>query len=450
MKLKGIIAFSLILAIMSGFMLVANAETSINHNIPTGWVTSDTEITITPADSTDGIAYMYVNYVSVLGNRGKISRDGTPYYKIKKVSETDSALTVSVSMGNISAKAGQFAFRFTNDLAYSSIAASTNVTLIEQAPTADKKGSFYVDTTNRVGYATWYSADNEVDATHAEKELFTLTFAKSVSGDTYSFAAFAGEPTANELTNPAIAEASVIQTVSGTTVTSYSTSANNLDYVIESDDNIYVDNNTTALSWTGTAGDAMGGQIITVKVATMSGVVTEETYTVNIDDSTPSVSFDALASSSTSITALNFSVGITPASGVTYKAELIKNNVVVSTKDVTGSSVLFDNLEDGIYTVKVTATTGTGKTDSKSTVVVVGNGPAFIYGDLNSDNVADILDTVILEQHLARWELNLTEAQLLAADVYKDGIIDINDAIYFKQYLAKWDGVVLGQEPADN
>ncbi len=447
MKMKGIIAFSLILAIMLGLAVVASAESSINHNIPSGWVTSDAEITITPSDA-DGIAYMYVNSVSVLGNRGKIAQGGTPYYKIKKASETDSALTISVSLGNISAKAGQFAFKFTDDVAYSSITASTNVTLIEQAPSAYKKGSFYVDTTNRVGYATWYSADSAVDATYAEKELFTLTFAKSDSVDTYNFKVFADEPTASELTNPAIAEASVIQTESGSTVTSYCTSANNLDYVIELDGDVYVDNNTTAFSWSGTAGNAIGGQI-TVKVGNMSGVVTEKSYTVNIDNSTPSVSFDALASSSTSITALNFSVGVTPASGVTYKAELIKGGVVVSTKDVTGPSVLFDNLEDGIYTVKVTATTGTGKTDSKSVVVLVGDGPLFIYGDLNSDNKADILDAVILEQYLADWPLNLTEAQLLAADVYKDDVIDINDAIYFKQYLADWPDVVLGQEPAN-
>ncbi len=447
MKMKGMLAFSLVLAIMLSLAIVASAETDINHNIPTGFVTSDTEITITPSDS-DGVAYMYVNGVSVLGNSGKIAQNGKPYYKIKKASETDTDLTISVSIGNISAKAGQFAFKFTDDIAYSSITASSNVSLIEGAPSADKKGSFYVDTTNRVGYATWYSADNAVDATSAEQVLFTLTFAKSDSADTYNFKAFADEPTASELINPAIAEASVIQTVSGTTVTSYCTSANNLDYVIELDGGVYVDNNTSAFTWTGTAGDAVSGQI-TVKVSNMLGVVTEETYTVNVDDSTPSVSFDALASSSTSITVLNFSVGVTPASGVTYKAELIKGGVVVSTKDVTGSSVLFDNLEDGIYTVKVTATTGTGKTDSKSAVVMVGDGPLFIYGDLNSDNVADILDTVILEQHLAKWTLNLTEAQLLAADVYKDGIIDINDAIYFKQFLADWPGVVLGQEPAN-
>lgn len=448
MKMKGIIAFSLVLAIMLSLAVVASAESSINQDFLSGWVTSDAEITITPTNF-DRIAYMYVNGVSVLGNSGKIAQNGKPYYKIKKVSETASDLVVSISVGNISAKAGQFAFRFTDDVVYSSISASSNISLIEQAPSADKKGSFYVDTTNRVGYVTWYSADNAVDATSAEQALFTLTFAKSDAVDTYNFALFADEPIASELTNPAIAEASVIQTVSGGTVTSYCTSTNNLDYVIESNGDVYIDNNTAAFSWSGTAGDAVDGKI-TVKIADMFGVVIEETYTLNIDDSTPSLSFDALASSSTSITALNFSVGVTPPSGVTYKAELIKGGVVISTKDVTGSSVLFDNLEDGIYTVKVTATTGTGKTDSKSVVVVVGNGPLFIYGDLNSDNVADILDTVILEQYLADWDLNLTETQLLAADVYKDDVIDINDAIYFKQFLADWDGVVLGQEPANN
>ena len=65
------------------------------------------------------------------------------------------------------------------------------------------------------------------------------------------------------------------------------------------------------------------------------------------------------------------------------------------------------------------------------------------YGDINSDGSINAGDIVRLAQHIARWNINLTNDELNAADVNLDGSINTKDAVLLAQYIAKWD-VVLG------
>lgn len=432
MKKIGIKAITVIVTLLMCLTVVASAEIYIEHNIPSSFVLSTEQIEITPADTVNGVAYMEVNDVSATGNKGTISQNGTPYYKIKLASETDSELTVDVLLGNISAKAGQFAFRFNENLAYSSVTESANAELLTENPSANKKGSFYVDAANRVGYVTWYNADNAVDGTTEEKVLFTLTFAKSTPDYSFNFNTFKGEPQASELYNPALSKGSVIQKVSGTSVTDYCTANQNLDYVIECDGKVFVDN-VTALSYVGQASNAVDGKF-NVKVINGIGETKEETLTINIDDTEPQVSFN-VAGTETSVSVTDISVATMPPSGVTYVAEIIKDNAVVSTKNVSGNSVTFESLETGIYTVKVTATTGAGKSSATTKKVAVGDATLFTPGDVLEDGAVDVRDAVKLLKYIANAE-TLTESELLAADTLYDGVIDVRDAVKLLKFIA--------------
>lgn len=433
MKKRGIKAISVILTALMCLTVVASAEIYIENNIPSSWVLGTEQIEITPQDSTNGIAYLEVNGVSVAGNKGQISQNGTPYYKIKLASETDSELKVDVLLGNISAKTGQFAFRFNENLAFTAVAKSANTELLTENPSANKKGSFYVDATNRVGYVTWYNAGNTVDGTTEEKVLLTLTFEKVNTNYSFNFNTFKGEPLATELNNPALSKGAVIQKVSGTSVTDYCTANQNLDYVIECDGKVFVDN-ISVLSFAGQASDAVDGKF-NVKVINGIGETKEETLTVNVDDTEPQVSFNASVSENT-ISVTDISVTNDPLSQITsFVAELIKDGDVISTPDINGNSVTFENLETGIYTIKVTATTGAGKSSSTTKRVAVGDAKLFTPGDILEDGAIDVRDAVKLLKYIANIE-TLTESELLAADTLYDGVIDVRDAVKLLKYIA--------------
>ena len=61
-------------------------------------------------------------------------------------------------------------------------------------------------------------------------------------------------------------------------------------------------------------------------------------------------------------------------------------------------------------------------------------------GDPNSDGVINVVDAVLLAQHLAGWNVDINEE---ASDCNGDGVVNVVDAVLLAQYLAGWD-VVLG------
>ncbi len=69
--------------------------------------------------------------------------------------------------------------------------------------------------------------------------------------------------------------------------------------------------------------------------------------------------------------------------------------------------------------------------------------PEFKLGDVNSDGKINNLDAVKLAQHLAGWNITLTDSEKKAADVKADEKINNLDAVKLAQYLAGWN-VVLG------
>ena len=65
-----------------------------------------------------------------------------------------------------------------------------------------------------------------------------------------------------------------------------------------------------------------------------------------------------------------------------------------------------------------------------------------VYGDADGDGDITNDDVILLQQHLAKWDVTMDEA---SADADGDGDITNDDVILLQQYLAKWD-VVLGPQ----
>lgn len=86
-----------------------------------------------------------------------------------------------------------------------------------------------------------------------------------------------------------------------------------------------------------------------------------------------------------------------------------------------------------------TVTVGYG---GKTTSFEVSVTALFEYGDLNGDGAVNGIDSGLLLQYLAEWDVEIVEA---AADVNADGVINGIDSGILLQYLAEWD-VALGKK----
>lgn len=62
----------------------------------------------------------------------------------------------------------------------------------------------------------------------------------------------------------------------------------------------------------------------------------------------------------------------------------------------------------------------------------------YVYGDADANGIVDIKDLLLIVQHIASWNVTLSENFYTAADVNNDGNIDTKDAVLMSQYLANW------------
>lgn len=69
---------------------------------------------------------------------------------------------------------------------------------------------------------------------------------------------------------------------------------------------------------------------------------------------------------------------------------------------------------------------------------------SIVYGDCNGDGEVSILDSVLMAQYLAGWDVTFEKSDLCKWDVDPDGEINTADAILIVQYIAGW-AVTLGQ-----
>ena len=64
---------------------------------------------------------------------------------------------------------------------------------------------------------------------------------------------------------------------------------------------------------------------------------------------------------------------------------------------------------------------------------------SYWLGDLDGDRVFDMADLLQLAQYLSGVPMELTEKQMLSADVNEDGVIDVHDIVLLQQWLLNAD-----------
>ena len=94
--------------------------------------------------------------------------------------------------------------------------------------------------------------------------------------------------------------------------------------------------------------------------------------------------------------------------------------------------------KSGNYRVKIIARKK-GYNDSDVKTILISNGNQIPVGDAVNDGYINSKDVIKLNQHLARWNVEMNETESFAADIIDDGYINSKDIIKLNQYLAKWD-----------
>ncbi len=79
-------------------------------------------------------------------------------------------------------------------------------------------------------------------------------------------------------------------------------------------------------------------------------------------------------------------------------------------------------------------TIGTGRTKPLSQKVMDTAEDTVAYGDVNTDNVVDLRDTIVLNKYLANI-IQFSNVQMANADCYKDGNLDEKDASTLMQFV---------------
>lgn len=123
---------------------------------------------------------------------------------------------------------------------------------------------------------------------------------------------------------------------------------------------------------------------------------------------------------------------------VTADGEILKVTFEIAENAEEGEIPVTVTYEDGDVTNRDYDDIALDITDGYVTVINI------LPGDVYQDGIVNTKDGVRLSQYLAKWDVNLTNAEEKAADVYQDGVINTKDGVRLSQYLAKWD-VTLGQ-----
>ena len=419
---KKVLSIFLVLAMLvTLFPLSALADDGIEI-VTTGfsetWTTSHSDITITAKDTGAGISSMTVNGDAVSGgNTTGIENVGTPFYKVKQLSydESTKVLTVGVFLGNVTASAGQVAFKYDTSkmdayhlrsktimtentknristyytaynldafedygLTYDESELTKAISLV----TTRIPGQAYLDVTNGVGYITWYVQDREgVVSTSMEMPLLKFSFKlkdsvalSDLNAQSITLPAF------GELTDPSetgIASPSYADIADEAAQhTAYKTTDGTLKQVFVVNGKSYCDGAEEGggFTYSGSTRNAVNGNFEVV-VTDKSGVEHKKTIPAMVDEvtsiSAPTYYIEGVKGN---IEVRDFKIAETPASGVTYLVELLDDDataVIDSKTAKAGDSVSFNAADKVYYRIRVTATTGAGITNTSVATRVI-------------------------------------------------------------------------------
>lgn len=91
------------------------------------------------------------------------------------------------------------------------------------------------------------------------------------------------------------------------------------------------------------------------------------------------------------------------------------------------------NFPEGNYKFCLSACNALGKSEESIVTFTVGD---VIKGDINSDNLIDANDILLLQKHLLSSEI-LTTEQCKSADINKDGVVNVFDMVLLRKLLIK-------------
>lgn len=419
---KKVLSIFLVLAMLvTLFPLSALADDGIEI-VTTGfsdtWTASHSDITITAKDTGAGISSMTVNGVAVSGGKTtEIENGGTPFYKVKQLSydESTKVLTVGVFLGNVTASAGQIAFKYdtskmdayhlrsktimtentknrisTYYTAYNLDAFEdygltydeSELTKATSLVTTRIPGQAYLDVTNGVGYITWNVQDRVgVVSTGMEMPLLKFSFKlkdsvalSDLNAQSITLPAFGEltDPSETGIASPSYADIAD----SAAQHTTYKTTDGTLKQVFVINEKSYCDGAEEGggFTYSGSTRGAVNGSFEVV-VTDKSGVEHKKTIPAMVDEVT-SISAPTyyIESVKGNIEVRDFKIAETPVSGVTYLVELLDDNataVIDSKTAKAGDSVSFNAADKVYYRIRVTATTGAGVTNTSVATRVI-------------------------------------------------------------------------------
>ena len=419
---KKVLSIFLVLAMLvTLFPLSALADDGIEI-VTTGfsdtWTASHSDITITAKDTGAGISSMTVNGVTVSGGKTtEIENGGTPFYKVKQLSydESTKVLTVGVFLGNVTASAGQIAFKYdtskmdayhlrsktimtentknrisTYYTAYNLDAFEdygltydeSELTKATSLVTTRIPGQAYLDVTNGVGYITWNVQDRVgVVSTGMEMPLLKFSFKlkdsvalSDLNAQSITLPAFGEltDPSETGIASPSYADIAD----SAAQHTTYKTTDGTLKQVFVINGKSYCDGAEEGggFTYSGSTRGAVNGSFEVV-VTDKSGVEHKKTIPAMVDEVT-SISAPTyyIESVKGNIEVRDFKIAETPVSGVTYLVELLDDNataVIDSKTAKAGDSVSFNAADKVYYRIRVTATTGAGVTNTSVATRVI-------------------------------------------------------------------------------
>ncbi len=240
-------------------------------------------------------------------------------------------------------------------------------------------GTATVTITGKGNYTGTASKTFTISAVSISSEEVTL------SKTSYTYTGSANKPTATVKVN-------------GKTLTP------NTDYTIGYTNNTNVGTATVTITgkgnYTGTVSKTFTISAVSISSATVSLPKTSYTYTGSAIKPTPTVKVG--------------STTLTPGTDYT-----------VSYKD---------NTNAGTATVTITGK-GNYKDSALKTFTITSNSGR-VPGDANGDGKVNINDVLLIQQKIAKWDVNVIEAN---CDVNADDKVNINDVLLIQQKIAKWD-----------
>ena len=180
-----------------------------------------------------------------------------------------------------------------------------------------------------------------------------------------------------------------------------------------------------------------------IQLYTLNGTAAQKFTIYKLDETRDKISYNLVANKSDINVGDSVSIEITNAIyAIDYKLYIVNpdgskdtialdmNNNYIFSPTKTGKYIIFASVTSPVSSY-------TGSEIEKSLEINVN--AKIVSGDVNSDDVVNMKDIVLLQQYLNNWDVDINTD---ASDVNNDGVINMKDIVLLQQYMNGW-GVAL-------